>query len=230
LKKIIVTNTNTNNKTKLTNQTTNGTMAFNFNNVQDRLCCKKYFNNWLENVSPLNKSEEIRLSKSKQPFSFYKSIQEVNTFNRDFCISEMPKNAWFQDKITNKLFKVVNFDNQTQEMVCICGDTGTKVYIDSTENGYYIGTKKKYYSVWADRLVDDIENPGHFPRILLSLENGLIIDIPNECLMSVEFSECIECGELYSKDEFYLEYDLSCEFENENQRCVECWSYFCSDH
>ena len=136
------------------------------------------------------KTTEIRLDEEKKPFNFFKSIEEVDSksgaIDRDFCIAEMPLKCWFQDKSNGKLYKVVRFDNETQEMVCICGSTGKEVRLDASDNAYYIGAKKKFFSTWANECVDDIVEPTksykQVQRVLIEMDDGKIIDIPKDKL------------------------------------------------
>ena len=93
--------------------------------------------------------KEIRLE-NKMSFQFFESFEEVdakmstipNKVIPNFCIAEMPRNAWFQDETTHKLYKIIRYDNESEDMLCICGDTGKTVHLDASENAYYIGAKR----------------------------------------------------------------------------------------
>ena len=177
-------------------------MAFNPKKVQEFCMSQNRFDLWLNYLSSIDcspiksnkkkvKTTEIRLDEDKNPFNFFKSIEEVDAklgskFNRNFCIAEMPLKCWFQDKSNGKLYKVIRFDNEAQEMVCICGTTGKEARLDASDNAYYIGAEKKLFSTWANRCVDDIVEPTksykQVQRLLIQLDDGKIIDIPKDHL------------------------------------------------
>lgn len=176
-------------------------MAFNPKKVQEFCMSQNRFDLWLNYLSSIEcspiksnkkkvKTTETRLDEDKKPFNFFKSIVEVDaklgSLDRDFCIGEMPLKCWFQDKSNGKLYKVIRFDNETQEMVCICGTTGKEVRLDASNNAYYIGENKKFFSIWANQCVDDIVEPTEsykqVQRLLIQLDDGKIVDIPKDQL------------------------------------------------
>ena len=93
--------------------------------------------------------KETRLE-NKLPFRFFESFEEAdakmstipNNVIPYFCIAEMPRNAWFQDETSHRLYKIIRYDNKSEDMLCMCGDTGKTVHIDASDNAYYIGAKK----------------------------------------------------------------------------------------
>ena len=93
---------------------------------------------------------EVRLQDGV-PFPFIKSISSIENFwiGEDFCLGEMPREAWIT--YDNNIYQIIRFDNNTGFMICRDKFNVESIHqLDSSDNatywGYWENIPQNYHS------------------------------------------------------------------------------------